>query len=81
MQIESVKMENRTEKEDIEFRRALLSKHSQFMRMYLNYNNFELAKAEFESVRSLFVFLNNKGETMDYYTVEDFKQDSIRFKK
>ncbi|MBG9693149.1 hypothetical protein ABD91_20630 [Lysinibacillus sphaericus] len=80
MEIENSKMKNRTDKEDIEFRRALLDKHSQLMRMYINHNNIEMAKAEFESVKSLFVFLNNKGETMDYYTVEDFKQDSIRFK-
>lgn len=79
MEIENSKLKNRTDKEDIEFRRALLDKHSQLMRMYLSNNNIKSAKVEFESVKPLFVFLNNKGETMDYYTEEDFKQDSLQF--
>lgn len=81
MIIENGKLENRNHKEDIDFRRALLDKHSQLMRMYIRHNNIKLAKEQFESVKSLFTFLNNTGETMDYYTVEDFNQDSERFKK
>lgn len=81
MQIENSKLNNRNHKEDIDFRRALLDKHSQLMRMYIRNNNIKLAKEQFESVKSLFTSLSNKGETMDYYTLEDFKQDSERFKK
>lgn len=81
MIIENSKMKNRNHKEDIEFRRALLDKHSQLMRMHLRYNCINRAKEEFESVKSLFTFLNNEGETMSYYTLEDFKRDSERFKK
>lgn len=81
MQIENTKLTNRNHKEDIDFRRALLDKHSQLMRMHLRYNCINRAKEEFASVKSLFTFLNDKGETMDYYTLEDFKRDSERFKK
>jgi len=81
MILENSKLKNRSYKEDIDFRRSLLSKHSQFMRMYLRYNNIKKAKEEFESVKSLFIFLNDKGETMDYYTLEDFKRDSLRFEQ
>ena len=81
MMLENSKLNNRSLIEDIDFRRSLLSKHSQFMRMYLRHNNIQKAKEEFESVKSLFTFLNDKGETMDFYTVEDFKRDSMRFEK
>lgn len=81
MILENSKLINRNHKEDIEFRRALLSKHSQLMRMYLRHNNMKMAKEQFESVKSLFTFLHDKGETMDYYTLEDFESDSKRFEK
>ena len=80
MEIENCKMKNRNHKEDIEFRRALLDKHSQLMRMYLRHNNIALAKEQFEIIKPIFAFLNDAGETMDYYSLKDFKQDSIRFK-
>lgn len=79
--IENSKLENRTHKEDIEFRRALLSKHSQLMRMYSRHNNIKLAKEQFESVKSLFTFLNNEGETMSFYTLDDFERDSKQLEK
>lgn len=81
MILENSKLKNRSHEEDIDFRRALLSKHSQLMRMYLRHNSMKMAKEQFESVKSLFTFLNDKGETMDYYTLEDFKRDSMRFEK
>lgn len=81
MIIENGKMKNRNHKEDIDFRRTLLDKHSQLMRMYIRHNNVEQAKTQFEIIKPNFTFLNNEGETMDYYTSEDFKQDSERFKK
>ncbi|MFE8701142.1 hypothetical protein ACFYKX_11105 [Cytobacillus sp. FJAT-54145] len=81
MILENGKLKNRSHKDDIDFRRALLDKHSQLMRMHLRYHCFKRAKEEFESVKSLFTFLHDKGETMDYYTLDDFKQDSMRFEK
>lgn len=81
MLIENSKLANRTHQEDIEFRRALLSRHSQFMYMYMRNNNMKLAKEQFESVKSLFTYLNNAGETMSYYTLEDFERDSKQFDK
>jgi len=68
-------------KKDIALRRELLSKHSQLMRMYLSHGNFKLAKEQFEVVKSLFNFLNNEGEVMYYYTLEDFEADSKRFER
>lgn len=79
--IENSKLENRTYKEDIEFRRALLSKHSQLMRMYSRNNNIKLAKEQFESVKSLFTYLNNEREKMSYYTLDDFERDSKQLEK
>ena len=81
MIIENGKMNNRNPMEDIEFRRALLDKHSQLMRMYIRHNNVELAKEQFEIIKPNFIFLKNKGETMNFYTSEDFKEDSERFKR
>ncbi|MCY8636474.1 hypothetical protein MOD96_01495 [Bacillus sp. S17B2] len=81
MIIENSKIRNRTYREDIEFRHALLDKHSQLMRMYRRNNNIKLAKEQFEIVKSLFTFLNNVGETMSYYTLEDFNSDSKQFEK
>jgi hypothetical protein len=69
------------QREDIAFRRELLDKHSQLMRMYLRHNNMKLAKEQFEILKPNFNFLNNKGEIMDYYTVEDFERDLKRFEK
>lgn len=51
------------------------------MRMYRRNNNIKLAKEQFEIVKSLFTFLNNVGETMSYYTLEDFNSDSKQFEK
>lgn len=81
MIIESCKLKNRTQEEDIEFRRALLDKHSQLMRMYRRNNNIKAAKEQFESVKSLFIYLDKAGETMSYYTVEDFESDTRQFEK
>ncbi|MCY9308784.1 hypothetical protein MOF23_07305 [Bacillus inaquosorum] len=81
MIIENSMIKNQKHKEDIDFRRALLDKHSQLMRMYLSHNNVEQAKIQFEIIKPIFTFLNNEGETMNYYTLEDFKQDTERFKK
>ncbi|CAI6330449.1 hypothetical protein [Bacillus subtilis] len=81
MIIENSKMKNRKHKEDIDFRRALLDKHSQLMRMYLRHNNVELAKTQFEIIKPIFTFLNNEGETMEYYTLENFERDSKQFEK
>lgn len=81
MMIENYKSKNRTQKEDIEFRRALLSKHSQLMQMYRRNGSMEKANEQFESVKSLFTYLNNKGETMYYYTLEEFESDSKQFEK
>lgn len=74
-------IKNQKIKEGIAFRRELLDKHSQFMRMYLRNNNIKLAKEQFEIIKPIFNFLNNEGETMNYYTLEDFKRDSKRFEK
>jgi predicted house-cleaning noncanonical NTP pyrophosphatase (MazG superfamily) len=79
--IENSKMKNRKHKEDIDFRRALLDKHSQLMRMYLRHNNVEQAKTQFEIIKPIFSFLNNEGETMEYYTLENFERDSKQFEK
>ena len=68
------------EKEDIQFKRELLDKHTQLMRMYRRNNNMVLAKEQFEIVKSLFIPLNNKGEIMDFYTSKDFEEDSKQFK-
>ncbi|MGN5650402.1 hypothetical protein [Bacillus sp. Brlt_9] len=81
MMIENYKSKNRTQKEDIEFRRALLSKHSQLMQMYRRNGSMEKANEQFESVKSLFTYLNNIGETMYYYTLEEFESDSKQFEK
>ncbi|MED2737647.1 hypothetical protein [Bacillus toyonensis] len=81
MMIENYKSKNRTHKEDIEFRRALLSKHSQLMQMYRRNGNIEKANEQFESVKSLFTRLNNVGETMYFYTLEEFESDSKQFEK
>jgi hypothetical protein len=74
-------MKNRKYEEDIELKRALLSKHSQLMRMYHRNNNIKLAKEHFKSVKTLFTYLNNEGETMYYYTLKDFESDSKQFEK
>jgi hypothetical protein len=74
-------IENKQHKESITFKRMLLDKHSQLMRMYLRNNNIKLAKVQFEIIKPIFDYLNNEGETMNYYTLEDFKHDSERFKK
>ncbi|PTY93042.1 hypothetical protein [Heyndrickxia sporothermodurans] len=68
-------------KKDIAFRRELLSKHSQLMHMYLRHNSIKPAKEQFEIVKSLFNFLHNLGETMYFYTLEDFETDSKRFER
>lgn len=65
--------------EDISFRRMLLDKHSQLMRMYLRHDNIKLAKAQFDIIKPIFISLNNAGETMSYYTLQDFEIDSERF--
>jgi hypothetical protein len=80
MQIENTKM-NRNYQEDIDFRKSLLSKHSQLMHMYLRHNNVKLAEIQFEIIKPIFIFLNDKGVTVEYYTLEDFKRDSKRFEK
>lgn len=51
------------------------------MRMYLRHNNVELAKTQFEIIKPIFTFLNNEGETMEYYTLENFERDSKQFEK
>ncbi|HHW36796.1 MAG TPA: hypothetical protein GXX18_06085 [Bacillales bacterium] len=81
MTIENDNIKNQQHKEDIAFRRGLLDKHSQLMRMYLRDNNIKLAKAQFEIIKPVFNFLNNEGEIMRYYTLEDFERDSKRFEK
>lgn len=81
MVFEDNSTKNRQQKEDITFRRQLLDKHSQLMRMYLRHNNIKLAKAQFEILKPIFIFLNNEGEEMNYYTLEDFKRDSKQFEK
>lgn len=81
MVFEDNSIKNRQQKEDIIFRRQLLDKHSQLMRMYLRHNNIKLAKSQFEILKPIFIFLNNEGEEMNYYTLEDFKRDSKQFEK
>jgi hypothetical protein len=81
MTIKNSNLKNKQYKEDVTFRRELLDKHSQLMRMYLRHNNIKHAKAQFEIIKPIFNFLNNEGEVMSYYTLEDFERDSKRFEK
>ena len=67
--------------EDIAFKREMLSKHSQLMRMYLSLNSMERAEEHFEVVEHLFNYLSGKGEYVYFYTAEDFENDCKQFKK
>lgn len=80
MMIENMNIQNRSLEDDIAFKRALLDKHSQLMRMYIRHNNMKLAKEQFDTLKPIFNSLNDKGETMNYYTLEDFEGDLKRFK-
>ncbi|WP_176397847.1 hypothetical protein [Bacillus cereus] len=51
------------------------------MQMYRRNGSMEKANEQFESVKSLFTYLNNIGETMYYYTLEEFESDSKQFEK
>ncbi|MES9681674.1 hypothetical protein ABWK22_01915 [Gottfriedia acidiceleris] len=74
-------MTNPQYKKDIPFLRECLDKHSQLMRMHLRYNCIKQAKEQFKIIKPIFESLHNEGETMNYYTLEDFNNDSERFKK
>lgn len=77
MQLENF---NKNPKEDMEFQKSLLSKHTQLFRMYMQHGNIEMAKEQFEIVERIFNHLNSKGESVYFYTKEDFKQDKESLK-
>lgn len=79
MSHENQKKYNMDLKEDVEYLKQLVSKHAQLMHMFYRKKDIKQAKQQFEVLKPIFKILNDKGVSMDYYTLQDFNKDSVTF--